>query len=204
MPRIVDSTKRRAEITDAAIRILARGGPSALTLRSLAEELNGSITLVTHFFANRAGLFEAIVDDYIACYDSELAELERGLPPLPTLRKFLTWLIPTDERDRGREASRIALNSMRGDKSIDHFFEAMDRRIRELIAAHLGPLMDPKDIPAAVDFLRACTNGITLSSVEHPDLWTTARQLAVVDTAINALPLHDAGRSQRGTSALGT
>jgi AcrR family transcriptional regulator len=189
MPRIVDTAKRRAEISAAAIRILSKGGPSALTLRSLAAELKGSITLVTHFFANRDDLFEAIVDDYVACYASELAEMERDFPPLPRLRRFLAWLIPIDERDREREAGRIALNGLRGEKSIDHFFDAIDRRMRELIAAHLGPLMDPSDIPQAVDFLRACTNGITLSTIEHPKLWTEARQMAVIDTAIRALGL---------------
>ena len=202
MPRVVDWTKRRQEIADAAIRILARGGPSALTLRSLAEELNGSITLITHFFANRADIFEAVVDDYVACYDSELRELERDLDPLQRLHKFLEWMLPLTERDREREAGRIALNTMRGEKSVDHFFDAIDRRMRELIAAHLGPFVAPQDLPQAVDFLRACTNGVALSTVEHPEQWTKARQLAVIETALRGLGLDKSQMTGSKPSAL--
>ena len=77
MPRYVDPLTRRMEITSAAMRILARGGPQALTLKSLAEEMGGSITLVTHFISNRAELFTAVVDDLTESYDEELRKRTR-------------------------------------------------------------------------------------------------------------------------------
>jgi len=189
MPRQVNAAERRTEITEAAVRILARGGTGALTLRSLAEEMNGSITLVTHYFANRSDLFEAIVDDLVAGYEEELAELERNKDAYGRLRRFLEWLLPLNATELDRERGRIALNSMRGEKSIDHFFEAIDGRIRELLASHLQPFLKSDEIPAAVDFLRASLNGITLSAVEHPKLWTPRKQLAVLDTIMQALNL---------------
>lgn len=184
MPRRVDSAERRELITTAAVRILARGGPSALTLRSLAAELDGSITLVTHFFANRDDLFAAIVDELVETYDSELAEIERGEDAPGRLRRLLQWMLPLGPDDIERESGRVALIPMREDANIDHFFLVNEQRARELITRHLEPLLPANRIPAAVDYLRAMVNGIVLSAVEHPDVWTARRQLDVVEMAL--------------------
>jgi AcrR family transcriptional regulator len=189
MPRRVDATERRLAITTAAVRILARGGSSALTLRSLAEELDGSITLVTHFFSNRSDLFAAIVDDYVESYDAELAELERGDDAPGRLRRLLHWMLPLTPEDIEREAGRIALISMREDPNIDHFFVANERRARELLTSHLDTLLPPPAIPHAVDVLRSVVNGLVLSAVEHPDIWTARRQLDVIETTIRSLEI---------------
>ncbi len=94
MPRHVDPAQRRREITVAAVRILARSGPRSLTLKSLAEELGGSITLVTHFFSNREDLFSAVVQELTEGYDHELAEMEAGASPVERLRILLQWMVP--------------------------------------------------------------------------------------------------------------
>jgi AcrR family transcriptional regulator len=193
MPRRIDTVQRRQEITTAAIRILARGGTGALTLRSLAQELNGSITLVTHFFANRSDLFEAIVNEMVGGYDSEIADLERDDDDdYSRLRHFLEWLLPLDRDGIEQESGRIALHSMRGEPSVDHFFDVADRRIRELIAAHIAPFVSTSELLQAVDYVRAVTNGITLSAVEHPNAWTRHRQLATLDIALRALNISPA------------
>ncbi len=189
MPRRIDPQRRRTEIADAAMRVIARSGVAALTLRSLAEEMNGSITLVTHFVANRSSLFETIVDELIAGYDAEIAELERGVEGYARLRRFLEWLLPLAPRDIEREAVRIALNTARGEPAVDHFFEAIDARIRELLATHLDTLLPADQIPDAVDFLRAGLNGVVLSAVEHPDHWTPRRQLVVLDRMLRSLTI---------------
>lgn len=189
MPRRVDSAERRLAITSAAVRILARGGSSALTLRSLAEELDGSITLVTHFFSNRNDLFAAIVDDMVASYDAELAELERGDDAPGRLRRLLQWMLPLTAEDIEREAGRIALISMRDDANIDHFFVANERRARELLSSHLNTLLPEAKIPHAVDVLRSAVNGIVLSAVEHPAIWSARRQLDVIETVIQSLEI---------------
>jgi AcrR family transcriptional regulator len=192
MPRRIDPQARRAEIADAAMRVIARSGVAALTLRSLAEEMNGSITLVTHFVSNRASLFETIVDELVSGYDAEIADLERGMEGEARLRRFLEWLLPLSPHDVERESARIALNAARGEPSVDHFFEVMDARIRELLADHLRPLIAEAEIADAVDFVRAVMNGVTLSAVEHPELWTPRRQLAVLDRTLRTLALESA------------
>ena len=58
-----------------------------------------------------------------------------------------------------------------------------------MLRDHLLPLLAEDEIPAAVDLLRCLANGITLSTVEHPDEWPPSRQEAVVDHALGALGL---------------
>ncbi len=188
MPKYVDPAERRREITDAAVRILARGGASALTLRTLADELGGSITLITHFVASRDDLFEAIVDDLISTYDTELVELERDSSPEERLRILLEWLLPLDEESRAREAGRIALISHTGESpGIQRFFDAMEETMRGRLAEHVAELGLGIDVELASAYLRSVVNGIVLSRVEHPDLWPPERQREVLDIALRGL-----------------
>jgi len=62
MPKYVDPQKRMDEIVDASERLLSTGGFTNLTLRNLAKQMGGSITLVTHYFESRAALVTAILD----------------------------------------------------------------------------------------------------------------------------------------------
>lgn len=188
MPRPVDVHARRMEITNAAIRILARGGTGALTLRSLAHELGGSITLVTHFFANRSELFVAVTDELISTYDSMLDELDHGAGDVERLQNLLVWMVPTTADDREAEAGRIALISHREEhESIAHFFDAMETRMRSLLRERLVGLVDDDRVEPAVGFLRSMTNGLTLSGIEHPELWSLEQIETCVSIALDGL-----------------
>lgn len=184
MPKIVDRKQRREEICGAAMRVLARGGPSALTLRSLAEELNGSITLITHFFADRADLFDAVVEDLLTEETPAIRHTDGG-DPMDGLRALVEWYIPMTPEEEEREASRIALISAREQsRSIDHFYVAMEERARQLFSAALDPIVDRDTLPQAVDTLRASVNGLVLSITEHPRYWTPERRRGVIDVAM--------------------
>lgn len=199
MPRQVDPYQRRREITSAAIRILARSGPRNLTLKSLGEELGGSITLVTHFFANRDDLFNAVVDDLIEAYDSELAGLEEGAGPEERLRILLNWMLPIEAEDREQEAGRIAMITHRAEHtSIAQFFDKMEQQMRAMLRQHLAALDLTVDIEAATGFLRAAVNGLVLSAVEHPELWPAEAQKEAIDLALSAV-LSPAAKSRKRT-----
>ncbi|VXB14259.1 TetR/AcrR family transcriptional regulator [Aeromicrobium sp. 9AM] len=192
MARHVDHVERKREIAQAAIRILGRGGTSALTLKSLAEELGGSITLVTYFFSSRAEIFAAVVDDLVAGWDEELAQLEEGADAVGRLKILLEWLLPLDPEDVANESGRIALIPHRGEHaSIDRFFDVMEYRMRGLLRSHLMGLVPANELEAAVSLLRATVNGVVLSTVEHPNLWSRDDQLAVIDAAMRSLSLKE-------------
>jgi AcrR family transcriptional regulator len=190
MPRTVDRAERRREIAYAALRLMSTRGPAALTLRGLAEELGGSITLVTHFYRNRAELLEGIADQLIADYDAQLADLERGADDLARLRVLLEWMLPLTQEARNEERARVLLNAERhSDLHVQSFFEAMDRKMRGLLRDRVSALVDPSDVDITVDSLRVMVNGVVLSAVEHPRKWPAKRQRALLDHILGCLGL---------------
>jgi AcrR family transcriptional regulator len=192
MPRIVDRAERRREIAYAALRLMSTRGPAALTLRGLAEELGGSITLVTHFYRNRAELLKGIADQLIDDYDADLADLEKGADEQTRLRVLLEWMLPLTLEARNDERARVLLNAERqSDLHVQYFFEAMDQKMRALLRDHVRPLVEPANVDVTVDALRVLVNGVVLSAVEHPRKWPSKRQLALLDHILGCLGLQE-------------
>ncbi|MFE2317262.1 TetR/AcrR family transcriptional regulator [Streptomyces sp. NPDC059441] len=191
MPRHVDHEQRRRDIIDASRRILVSGGgPSALTIRAVAKELGGSITLVTHFFPTRPELMRAVVAEMIESYDTELAALEEGADAPTRLRILMRWLLPLAENDWAAEKGRIVLIAQREQEpSIGEFFTTMDTRIRDLLRRHVEPLVPAERVDVTIDLLRVLANGLVLSAVEHHHAWPQERQLAVLEEALAAYGL---------------
>jgi AcrR family transcriptional regulator len=190
MPRTVDRAQRRREIAYAALRLMSTRGPAALTLRGLAEELGGSITLVTHFYRNRAELLKGIADQLVDDYDAQIADLERGADDPTRLRLLLEWMLPLTRDARTEERARVLLNAERAsDLHVQSFFEAMDRKMRALLRDHVEPLVEGSQVDITVDALRVMVNGVVLSAVEHPRKWPAKRQLALLDHMLGSLGL---------------
>jgi AcrR family transcriptional regulator len=203
MPRIVDRAQRRRDITTAAIKLLAERGPAALTLRELAREMGGSITLITHFYPNRSALLEGITDQAFADYDADLARLETDLAPPARLRVLLEWMLPLDESSRKEEIARIMLlGSGDSDLPVQRFFDAMESKMRGLLRDHLSPLVPGGEVEPTAETLRVFTNGVVLSVAEHPADWPPARQLGLLDRVLNALGLTEAATSRVGDQGL--
>lgn len=189
MPKVVDHAARRHEISIAAMRVLARSGPDGLTLRALARELHGSITLVTHFYADRQTLLEGIIDELSMNYDEDLAALSKTSSAVGDLREYLMWMVPQTAEEIDIERCRVALVHSSGNEAIARFFATMEAKAREAFRERLQGLVKAEEIPEAIDFLRTLVNGAVLSAVEHPDIWTAERQVAVVERGLQALGL---------------
>lgn len=189
MPKIVSRETRREEVCWAAMRILARGGSSALTLRSLAAELGGSITLVTYFFDGKADLFEAIVDQILEDYTAD-GMFPASDDPVADLRHLVHWYIPETPEDEEREAGRVALITLRSQNaSIDHFYMAMEKAFREVFGRVLRRMVEESQVEHLLDFLRAGVNGAVLSITEHPEIWSPARRERYGDALVRYVEL---------------
>lgn len=188
MPRQVDRNARIREITDIAVDLLAERGPSALTIRGLADQMEGSITLITHYYPNRKALIDGITTQLFKDYEIELEQLEVGRSSTERLRILLEWMIPLIEHDKARERGRVMMVGERSvDPSVEGFFTAMENKMRSLLRSHLEPVVPAEDVEMYVDLLRVLTNGIILSAVEHPQMWTPQRQLRALEFAIASL-----------------
>ena len=79
MPRIVDVDVRRAELTDATARVIARSGIEAATMREIAAEAGWTTGALTHYFADKRELLLATFQSSLAARRSRRDELHRRL-----------------------------------------------------------------------------------------------------------------------------
>jgi len=199
LPRSVDHDERRRDITRAAIRLLAKNGPRGLTLRALADELGGSITLVTHFFPNRRAILDAVTSQLIEDSATDLAPFESSqLTPAERLRAFLVWLLPTTVETLQLERSRVLLSAESDAHfNIQEFFDTWERTIRDLIERYVTPLVPERERQFYIDLLRVVQNGVVLSSVEHPKYWTPEKQIEFIDALVPVVERLSAERGKR-------
>ncbi|WP_280508028.1 TetR/AcrR family transcriptional regulator [Nocardia flavorosea] len=104
MPRTADHTARRAQIADALVRVAARDGLHAATMRSVATEAGVSLRLVQYYFHTKSGLLTGALHHLEQQSHRRWAERLAGLPdPVPPrafVEAFLTEALPTDEPSR--------------------------------------------------------------------------------------------------------
>ena len=182
MPRYVDPDQRRRDIVDATNQVVAEKGLSGLTFRAVADRLGGSTTLVTHYFASQEELLNGLTTSLLDTWTVELAELEADSDdPRDRLMILLEWLVPIDDEGRMQERARINLlaEQILGGKT-RHLFEAWETHIRDFLREHLRQIVPKRDLEMRVGALRALTNGLTLSAIEHPDRWPPEQVLAVL------------------------
>lgn len=84
----------RAKILEAAIHVLATQGFSALTLRAVAAHADIFYGNLTHHYASREllveAVFEALVQRYRLAFKDMVAEVKEGTSPVRTM---VTWLL---------------------------------------------------------------------------------------------------------------
>lgn len=186
MPRPLDVEKRKSDIARIAFEILARGGPRGLTLQAVAAELGGSVTKVTHIYRTRADLMRGTVERYIELTPPPVSP-DGVSGPLEHLRAMLLDMIPESENRRLQERGRVALIGDKDQASAKIFADGMEERARRLLRDALAPLVPERRLEDAIDYCRAGVNGITLSTVEHPDHWTPQRQRIMVDLMVDTV-----------------
>ena len=176
MPPAIDREARERDIYEAAMRLLNSRGPGALTLRNLAKELGGSIMLVTHVYPDRESLMKGITKRAIAEFDHDLDVITNAGDDKERLRLLLEWMLPLGEGDQVRERGRVMLVGYREpDLHVNVFFVAMERKMRSLLRLGLEPFFEGQELEDAVENLRVWTNGVVLSTAEHPGRWTRKR-----------------------------
>lgn len=187
MPRFVDHERRRRDILVATISVIAECGLRGLTIRAVAERLGGSTTLVTHYYRSQQALLDGLAESMITSWQGELEELELGYAdPRERLQIFLEWQVSMDDEGVLAERTRINLLSERIlGAEVRGLFESWEHQTKELLREHLVELVPARDLEMRVDMLRALTNGITLSAVEHPEQWPSDKMAAVLWRTLN-------------------
>jgi len=194
-----DRDDRARDIHEAALALIARGGYRALTLRSLADELGGSMTLVTYYFPTHSDLMQSVLEYQLAEFDAELRGLEQGADAVTRLQILIDWFLPNDAESWSQEHGRVLMLSQIGGDSewLRPYLDRVEERMTELLREHLRPLVPEVELANATDALRLGLNGIVLSAVEHPDLWPPELQSEVMGIVLASLPLRGAAVAAR-------
>ncbi|MFP3986422.1 TetR family transcriptional regulator C-terminal domain-containing protein [Streptomyces sp. E11-3] len=104
MPKYVDHAERRAQIADGVVRLAARDGLHAVTLRAVAAESGVSLRLVQYYFESKAQLMRATLEHLELQshqrWEQRLAHSSRPASTRLLLEAFLAEALPNDEPSR--------------------------------------------------------------------------------------------------------
>lgn len=165
---------RRAEVVDAAIRVIARDGLAAASLRSIAREIGYTTGVVMHYFKDKRELLVAAAQAVFDPFDPLLADATSD--GFDGLRRLCVVPLPTTA---GNEALwRIyaqALASAETEPAFAAVVRARYAAIRERVGALLaegqrdGSLRGDFDPAAQCDILCALIDGLSLHAISEPD-----------------------------------
>lgn len=108
MPKIVDRAERRREIAGALLRIVAREGVEAVSVRSVAGEAGVSAGAVQKYFSTKEELFRFALDLTSEFLEQRWKTVDQTGNLLDLLLRLLTEAMPLDEQ---RRAEVIVINA---------------------------------------------------------------------------------------------
>ncbi|MBF6354489.1 TetR/AcrR family transcriptional regulator [Nocardia higoensis] len=139
MPRTVDHSARRAQIADALVRVAAREGLHAVTMRAVAAEAQVSLRLVQYYFESKEqlliGVLEHLERQSHDRWAQRLADLSDPPHPREVIKAFVAEALPTDEASRifHLVGTSYALLAMTDPKLAEQpFIKNVDRLERQL------------------------------------------------------------------------
>jgi AcrR family transcriptional regulator len=188
VPRPVDHDERRRQIARAALKLLSSKGPEGLSMRAVARELGGSLTVVTHYYSTRRELLLDLPQQLAQDWSEDLSELEaQAATPRARLRTLLAWLLPLDRDGLQEEMARFSLLVASTDADSSEALAGFDDYVRELLRQHVTGLVPDDAVESSVELFRAFTNGIVVNAVMDPVGWPASRQEALLDLAIGLI-----------------
>ena len=184
MPKVVDHGVRREQILQAAVEILAEGGPRMLTMRSLAEKLGGSIRLVNYYYPTRRALLEGFQAGLDERWQPELDELDAASDePRARLHSFLIWSLSLDEESRMEERAWLSLLTVptEDQAAVATVHARASAWVHDQLLDRLDGLVSSDRLEEVAAHLHVTTRGIIVLSEENPAQWPQNRQVETLD-----------------------
>ena len=189
MPRIVDVDVRRAELTDATARVIARSGIEAATMREIAAEAGWTTGALTHYFADKRELLLATFQSSLAARRSRRDEL-LDVSTIDRLRASLNGALPIDD-DRRRHwlVTLAACSHASGSKPLadaqrEAYCEFRDYVIGLVEDVGLATGTDARHI---AEQLVAMADGIAIQAMFDPESWPAERQQGALDAQLDSV-----------------
>lgn len=190
MPKVVDIEQRRAELTEATARLIARSGIESATMREVAAEAGWTTGALTHYFADKRELLLTTFQTSLANRRSQRPTADTD--PTAQLRASLEGALPLDESRRRHWMVTIAFCAQAaGDVELAAAQRAAYREFRDHVAtlAHRCGLTDKRRSQAYAERLIAVADGIAVQALFDEQNWSPDRQTARLDELLAALGL---------------
>jgi AcrR family transcriptional regulator len=192
MPIPADHHARRAQVVAVALRLIAKAGLEAVTVRDVAAAAGFSTAIVSHYFRNKMELlhlcYQATIDHSTARWEAALVANDGDL------RAYLAEIMPLDE-ERFMEW-RIWM-AFWAKAATDEAFAAIQRdcvarargRIHDAIDAlhERGAIRPEVDRPQAARHLLALITGMSVQVMFDAEDWSNERQHEVIDSVLRPL-----------------
>jgi len=202
MPKVVDADERRADITDAAARLIARAGVGAATLRDVAAEAGWTTGAITHYFEDKRELLLRTFEASLEHRKSVRVQREADTPAVDSLRTSLEGALPLDVERRRHWMVTVAFCSVAaGDEELAQAQRDAYREFRDHIAELVveAKLADPKRAAGLAERLIASADGIAIQALFDPQHWTAQRQRDTLAAAIAFLFTVSSGAAAAST-----
>ncbi len=170
MPRM-PLAERRRQLTEAAIRAMARDGASRTTTRSIAAEAGVSLSVFHYCFDSKQALLESVIETITEHY---LGVVKEAIRPRTTLRETVRagfqayW-----DHVRASPAEHMLTYELTQYALRQPGFEHLARRQHELYCATYADLVEQVrgeldfelrvPVPVLARYLAAMTDGLTLN-----------------------------------------
>jgi AcrR family transcriptional regulator len=177
-------TDRRAEIAQAALRVLGREGPVGLTARKVAAEAGLALGHITYNFT---GMDEVLAEAYrlLSARLRAASDVDAQAPPQARLSAFLRagfagdFLTPAHLRIRIDLWSAALTHPAVAETERDLYAHYRDR-----LEAHLAPLVPASRIPALADLIMAALDGLWLDWMRRRDTGAVDNGLRLIETLV--------------------
>jgi AcrR family transcriptional regulator len=189
MPKVVDIEQRRAQLTDAAARLIARSGLESATMREVAAEAGWTTGALTHYFTDKR---ELLLTTFQASLGNRRAQRpnDENADPAAQLRASLEGALPLDPARRRHWMVTIAFCSQAaGDAELAATQRAAYREFRDHVAslaARCG-LADAQGADACAERLIAVADGIAVQALFDEQGWPARRQRERLDELLAPL-----------------
>lgn len=178
-----DRDKKRSDILNVAISILAREGAPGLSMRKVASHVGASTGTLTYYFANKDELMRAVTDELFNQFESLLAQSDESF----NIEKIVDdWVVWTTGDNISIWQAFFQLQSYAAQEP--SFVSFVQRKSEQLIALLTQVIlrgqmesMIRKDIPADIlaEQVSAMGDGLMMTLSIYPDRLTTAKVEAI-------------------------
>lgn len=193
MPKDVDHDQRRAELADAACRVVAAHGLAGASLRQVADEAGWSVGSIRHYFTTKAELLEFALWRAGDRIEARIRKLPQRSSAVDALRGIIRELLPIDQARR--EETLVWLAFIAGsvaDADLAPAGAQVWSRLHAPFAELLGEAtrsgeLAGLDVELEATRLHALVDGLCVQLASAPGKLTTELALAVVDAHLDAL-----------------